>query len=167
MKILYLTRHAHQEVSSVVVDHDRNLTEEGIAYCKKLASFLQRNNDIPQFIISSSANRAKQTTLYIADGLSISKEDIHFTRALYSVSTKHILSELHNLDDKYSVVMLVNHNPSISALLADLAKSSNDVNLAQDASAGMQPGNTAKFIFNVEEWHEISKETSIMKWLYR
>ena len=63
MKSIILFRHGHAGWNNNIFgkDFDKPLTLVGIEEAKKMGKYLSKSNEIPDLIISSTANRAKTT----------------------------------------------------------------------------------------------------------
>ena len=59
---IIIFRHGKSDWNAVYgKDHDRPLSKRGINASKKMGLFLKKKNQIPDIVISSSAERAKTT----------------------------------------------------------------------------------------------------------
>jgi len=116
-KVLILVRHSRPEsrVSSFK-DFERSLTNEGISDSDKMARFLLDSGIIPDFILTSAAKRAIETSRIFAKTLKIVEKNIKSTRDLYYSSANSILDQINGLSDTVNCLMIVAHNPGISEL---------------------------------------------------
>ena len=67
---------------------------------------------IPDFILSSTALRAKTTTELVAEGCKY-KGDIILEQSLYKAKPRDYLKIIEGLSDRYLCVLLVGHNPAV------------------------------------------------------
>jgi phosphohistidine phosphatase len=121
-KTLILVRHSIAENrSNFVSDINRPLTEGGRADSQKMANLLSKSGIKPDFILSSSAIRASQTTEIFSVVLKIETKDINLSRKFYYCSAKTILDHIVGLPEKMICVLVVAHNPGISDLVRGLS----------------------------------------------
>lgn len=115
MKTLYVVRHAKSSWSHIdLPDHDRPLLEKGKKRTRKIINFLKEEGVTVDFIISSSAIRASETALYFAKGLNYAANEIKTDPAMYYASAEDIFMQFNDLNDDYSKVMIVGHNPALT-----------------------------------------------------
>ncbi len=115
MKLLYIIRHAksswdYPELS----DHERPLIEKGRKRTRKVIEYLKKQAARPDFIISSSALRARETADLIAEGLGIDKDLVKTDPTLYHTDANEIFIQFADLSDKFHEVMIVGHNPAFT-----------------------------------------------------
>jgi phosphohistidine phosphatase len=102
-------------------DYDRTLTPEGEVNAKKIGEFLLRNSIRPDILISSSAVRARQTSLLLNESIHLSPDQLAFLDALYEADGDTWLQQIHQLDNAYHTAICVGHNPTLSWLAGHLA----------------------------------------------
>ena len=118
MKTLLILRHAksswkHPEIS----DHDRPLNKRGKHDAPIMGRQLKEKRLVPDLIISSTAVRAKDTALVIADVVGYTKE-IVFLSSLYAASPDAYIQAIsHVAGDIYSTILVVGHNPGLEELI--------------------------------------------------
>ncbi|PRY90373.1 SixA phosphatase family protein [Mongoliibacter ruber] len=149
IKMLYLLRHGEAELGfGRYSDFDRKLTDNGIAQLKRLGKILEINAEKFDQILSSSALRTKMTTELIAE--KISAERIFFEEVLYEAQTEIILRQLNSVSNDVNHLLLVGHNPGISALASYVTNGQ---------FISMQPGMMAKIALEVDSWCMLGRET--------
>lgn len=147
MKRLYIARHAKSSWDDFTIpDHDRPVTEKGRLKTKKVAAALKVRGILPQLIISSTAKRAKQTALLLADGLGYPEDKIIFEENIYHAYDESLIEELYGLDDDIESVMIVGHNPTLTDVVNHYSKEMID-NLPTSAVAGI--------VFKTNRWEEV------------
>ncbi len=120
MKTLLILRHAksswkHPELS----DHDRPLNKRGKHEAPLMGQLLKDKKLVPDLIISSTAVRAKDTALAIAEGVGYVKEII-FHSTLYAASPDAYIKAISNVADNdkdYSTILVIGHNPGLEELI--------------------------------------------------
>lgn len=119
MKTLLLARHAKSDWGiHGLADHDRPLNGRGRRDAPAMARRLLDEGVDLQWIVSSTAVRARSTAdeYAAAFGVHVVEED-----ALYAASARTILAVAAALPDGADVAMLVGHNPGMTEAVADLA----------------------------------------------
>jgi phosphohistidine phosphatase len=123
MRTLYLLRHAQSAEKQIgQTDKERELTNMGMKDALLIADYIQKNHLLIDIIVSSTAVRAKTTSMLIVDGLKLDIEKIIEDEELYEASTRTFLELIGRLDDSYNHIMCVGHNPVISYLAEYLTK---------------------------------------------
>ena len=120
---LYILRHAKSNWDSdAKSDFDRPLAKRGKKDAPAMGMWLAKQNTILHFIVSSPAERAKQTIYAVVKELGIDKKEIHFDEKIYMASAEALLQVLGEIPRKARKVMLVGHNPGLDGLLQYLVK---------------------------------------------
>jgi len=150
MKTLIILRHAKSSWKEAgQSDYDRPLNKRGQRTAPAMGKLLAENNMLPELIVSSSANRAKETVeLLIAgshfEGQVIFDDDLYLAPAAAYVETAAAIG------DEYSSVMMVGHNPGLEQLVSDLSGSDRTM-----PTAAM-----AHFELPVQRWAEFDTATT-------
>jgi phosphohistidine phosphatase len=117
---LYLVRHAIAEDSADYGDDSlRPLTEKGREKMKRIAASLKDLGAAPDLIVSSPYVRASQTAAILAKELKY-KEELAYSDFLVPTGEPDVM--IGEINEKYTVdeLMLVGHEPSLSALASVL-----------------------------------------------
>jgi len=122
MKTLVLMRHAEPETQkSGSTDFMRNLTERGRKDVDSLTNFMRTKEFFPDQIVSSPAQRTRNTAEIIASKLSYPVNEIHYEQFLYEFYDKDdIIGLLKNCFEDKNSVLIVGHNPLIAYLANEL-----------------------------------------------
>lgn len=154
-KHLFLVRHAEAaSPASRQDDKTRELTPAGVKESLHLGAWLAENNFSFDLIVSSSALRAEQTASIIAEGMKIENPKILLNDVLYDASVRQLLHHINNIEDAYSNVLLVAHNPAISYLAEYLTKA--DI-------GDMPPCSAAVIKFDIPSWKLVSENTGALE----
>lgn len=122
-RLLLLARHATAESHSVPqLDYNRQLHSKGILEATELGQRLAARHIKPDTILSSPAPRALQTAILLAEYLNYASGSIKSLKSLYNPSVQTMLSHLGDVDDSNQTVILVSHNPAVSALVTHLSR---------------------------------------------
>jgi len=131
-RYLYLLRHAQSaDKQTGQTDKDRLLTPVGVAEAKAVGIFLKENLAKPELIITSSAVRAKTTSLEVARVLSYSEEKIEVIDDLYEATIITFFHTLSSVDDNINSVLLVGHNPIITYFADQITRQQNSFHTAE------------------------------------
>lgn len=97
-------------------DHGRRLAKRGWEEAREMAILLKREDLMPAHILGSTASRARETAVAVAEQLAY-RGDLCFYEDLYESSPDVYLRRLRGLNDTWSTAMLVAHNPVIEEFL--------------------------------------------------
>lgn len=75
---------------------------------------------LPDFVMSSPANRAKRTSELVCESAGIESE-ISFDQRIYESSSNSLVNIVSEFDDRFSSAMIVGHNPGFEGLVQALA----------------------------------------------
>jgi phosphohistidine phosphatase len=122
MPTLYLMRHAKSDWHSAAqADFDRPLNQRGAKDAARMGQWLHEQNIAPGIILSSPAQRAKQTGLAVAEALGIKATAVAFNKDLYLADRAALLTILRTVPAATESVLLVAHNPGMDDLVDWLA----------------------------------------------
>jgi phosphohistidine phosphatase len=103
-------------------DFERPLAKRGRNDAPKMGEWLRSQGFIPDYVISSPAERARQTVLLACKSMEFKKQDIHWDRRVYHASVNTLLQVVSEAPAKARSVMIVGHNPGFEELYHYLAK---------------------------------------------
>lgn len=150
-RTLYIVRHAKAEDRSPYQrDHDRDLTPDGIIAAARVGRNLQQRAIKPHALISSTANRAKDTAKVVAEQLAIDPETIQLDEHLFDGGPKAYLAAVNQLPDQCESAMLFGHNPDVS-YFAEF--------LTHQSVGSMSKGAVVAITFDDLRWAEVSGRT--------
>lgn len=121
MKRLLIMRHAEAEYGGG--DHDRALTERGVAAARAVGSGMAARGIGVDAVLSSTAVRAMQTAVHVRDRLfpeDASPADIHTDATLYNGAVPAWRAAVAGLAEDWDDVLIVGHNPAVALLAAEL-----------------------------------------------
>jgi phosphohistidine phosphatase len=123
MRTLYLLRHGKAESGAPGgSDHARALAPRGRRDAETMGGHLASQADPPVYFLCSSAVRAIQTLDRVRERLSIGDSGEVFDD-LYLATPERMLERVMEVDDAYSALLMVGHNPGIAQLAEILARS--------------------------------------------
>jgi phosphohistidine phosphatase len=143
LKTLFLIRHAKSSWEDPdLPDRERPLNDRGRRAARKMGRRLAKYQLEPDLVLSSPAVRALKTARIIARRLHYPRRQIILNPRLYASSASDLLHAVHELDDHFLTVLLVGHNPQITALARAF---SNQI-------THMSTCAVARFTFAVDAW---------------
>lgn len=114
MKQILLLRHAKSSWEDESLDDfDRPLASRGINDAPLMGKFLRKTKYKPDQIISSTAQRAKETTKLSLSGMKKEEDIITWNEDLYYGGRTDYLKAIQSADERTERIMLVGHNPKI------------------------------------------------------
>ncbi len=153
MKTLYLLRHGEKEEEYEKDDYDINLTKKGKLDIVSLAKKLLKKEVNPNLILSSPANRARQTAEILAKELNY-KKNIMYNEIIYQAFLNELNETITYTFDTINSLLIVGHNPSLAALsytfcgFKDLFDMGDIIRIDFDCNSWIDIGkHNAKFIF--------------------
>jgi phosphohistidine phosphatase len=149
MKTLLLLRHAKSSWNQPDLhDHDRPLNKRGKKEAPRVGSYLKNNNLVPDLILSSTARRAHDTALAVAEECGFPGE-IELYQDLYLSDTACYLDILHCLPDDALRVLVVGHNPDLEEMLT----------LLTDVNEHLTTAMLAQVDLPITSWQELNEST--------
>lgn len=122
MPTLYLMRHAKSDWhSSARSDFERPLNQRGVKAAARMGRWMQEQQFTPSIILSSLAQRAKQTTAAVTEAMGLDANQIRFSKDLYLADRATLLHILQSIPDHTESALLVAHNPGLDELVEWLA----------------------------------------------
>ena len=98
MKTLIILRHGKAELYAIgLEDYDRALTSRGVRNAYEMGKYILKKEGSPDFVLSSSANRAYQTAVLASQGLNFPVKEITADETLYLVSEYRLVKALSEL----------------------------------------------------------------------
>ncbi|VAW98983.1 Phosphohistidine phosphatase SixA [hydrothermal vent metagenome] len=118
MKSLLLFRHAKSNWGHPGLrDFDRPLNQRGNLAAVCMGRWMNENHLQPQWVICSTAHRAKQTLQGLCEHLVIPDTQIKYLDRLYLANVTTLLGGIVQCPRDGGAVMLIGHNPGLEDLL--------------------------------------------------
>lgn len=149
---LYLLRHSFAEPPGGKLDVDRTLTMEGISAVRSLGRHLLSNDFSADQIISSSAERAKETAINLTEEIGLSEQLVGYLDKMYEASVRELLEIVNEVDSAVKNLLLIGHNPAFTFFSEYLVSTGID---------GVEPCGLVTISFDNMAWNEISQGTGI------
>ncbi len=148
MKNLTIIRHAHAENNSPTgADTDRRLSSGGSKAALKLGERLKAMGLVPDLILTSAAQRARQTATGMCGALGCSPRIIYAHEALYSAQATDVIDIVRGISNDTADAFLVGHNPTVTGALDQFCPG---------VVESMQPGAAAHIEFGVDTWAAVT-----------
>jgi phosphohistidine phosphatase len=123
-RTLVIMRHAKAEQLVSGADFDRPLTARGRSDATAAGAWLAAGRIAPQLVICSPAARTRATwhgvAIGFADGPVAASPTVRYEPALYDAGLSSALDLLRAVPAGTTAVLLIGHNPAVSALSARL-----------------------------------------------
>ncbi len=150
MKKLYIVRHAQKEEESIDGnDYDRDLSPEGITCANEMAQRFAKKNLPVDLIVASPAKRTRLTAEIFAKTLNY-KKTVMLNEVLYMAFVNELLETIAYTFDTVDSMLLVGHNPSLTALAITLV----------GFKEKFQMGAIMEIEFDCNSWIDISKDNA-------
>lgn len=119
---LLILRHAKSDWGdSAARDFDRPLAKRGKADAPRIGAWLYREGLVPDHVVSSPAQRARQTTSRVCKTMEFKAGRVVWDQALYEANVPTLLEVLGRCPATARLVLLVGHNPGLEDLIRHLA----------------------------------------------
>jgi len=149
MKTMLILRHAKSSWANTrLADHDRPLNKRGKTDASRMGVLMRREEIIPDWIISSTAERALATAEAVALALDFEGE-LEQTRELYLADPEAYIEVCSQLPDQVNQLLVVGHNPGIEEL----------VTLLTGARETMPTAALAQVSLPIANWKELDEAT--------
>lgn len=149
---LLILRHAKSDWhSNATSDFDRPLAKRGKTDAPKVGAWLYREGLVPDVVVSSPAERARQTASKVCKCLDIKKKQIMWDAAIYEADVPTLLQVLARCPDQATLVLLIGHNPGLEQLLLHLV--GEDLEFPEDGK--LLPTATVARLEMPELWDEL------------
>jgi phosphohistidine phosphatase len=147
MKTLMLLRHAKSSWKKRgLPDHERPLNKRGRRDAPMMGERLARRGAEVDLIVSSSAARALATAEAISQAFEYPWDEVVVEDRLYEAYAEEILELIVEQDDWVDHLMLIGHNPGLTALANHL--SSHDIENVPTCGV-------VELTYDIERWAEV------------
>jgi phosphohistidine phosphatase len=155
MKTLLLLRHAKSSWKDTEArDFDRPLNQRGLKAAPAIGRLIRKRKLEPDLVLSSPAERARQTTQLVLEAASL-KTELRYDERIYEASVARLFEIVSQIDDEANVVMLVGHNPGLEELQEALTGEARSFPTAALACIEL----------NVEKWNKVRAGGGHLEWL--
>ncbi len=156
-RVLTVLRHGEAEMGSRNSgDFLRQLSASGKHQISRLNEVLKNNDFKIEMLLSSTAKRASQTAELISKDFQ--PKNIQFEDEIYEAEPEDLIKLIQKLDDKTVNLMLVGHNPGLSALVSYITG---------EGYVSLKPGMMAVLDIFVDDWSMIGRESGILREIWQ
>ena len=120
-KRLTLVRHGNAEQDGDVRDFERPLSRKGQNEALEMARRFLERGLVPDLILASAAARTRETAETFAKVLGVAPRLLQADDALYLAEGDYILTTIRGVGPRVGHLMVIGHNPGISAAAISLA----------------------------------------------
>lgn len=106
--------------TGAATDFDRPLAKRGRKNAPRVGRFLQAKGLIPDYVVSSPAERARQTVILACEQMGIDQTQINWDSRIYHASAGALLDVLNECPRDAERVLIAGHNPGMEILLQNL-----------------------------------------------
>lgn len=157
MKTLLLLRHAKASWKDATLpDFERPLNGRGLKAAPLIGRFLRRQKIKPDIILSSPAERARQTAKLVMEAARLVAE-LRYDERIYEASAAHLLEIVSQIEESAKIVLLVGHNPGMEELLTRLTRSPQN----------MATATLAKLNLEIEKWNKVRERSGCLEWIVK
>jgi phosphohistidine phosphatase len=117
---LWLLRHAKSDWDVDVPDLQRPLKKRGRKAAQKIGVWMKQQEIIPDWIISSPAERALATIARVCEELEMGMDSVYRDERVYAASVDSLLTVLSECPKESKRVLLVGHNPELERILIEM-----------------------------------------------
>ncbi|MFP4091737.1 MAG: SixA phosphatase family protein [Cyclobacteriaceae bacterium] len=152
VKSLLLIRHAESaQAQAGTKDIERSLTAKGFSDASRVGRYLAENEQLPDAVLSSTAQRAKYTCELICEQFKFSLDKIDYREEMYNASVRNLLQIINELEESCRLAVLIGHNPAISYLAEYLSG---------EEIGNMEPCAVVKLQFESGQWQMAGQQTA-------
>ena len=120
---LLILRHAKSAWDTPApTDFARPLNKRGRKAAPRVGRFLHAEGLVPDFIVSSPAERARQTVTLVCEQMGIGPEALHWDSRIYGGGTRALIDVLRESPEDARRVLIAGHNPGLEMLLLELCR---------------------------------------------
>jgi phosphohistidine phosphatase len=155
MKTILLLRHGKSKRGpEYETDFERPLAKRGKRDAEEMGAFLAEQDLVPEVILCSPAERARETALLCAQAAGC-EDVVRFERSLYGGGEEAYLSLLWALEDTVSRVLFCAHNPDLEIVAEELVR----------RYVRMPTAALVRIDADAERWDELFKVARRLVWV--
>ena len=157
MKTLLLLRHAKSSwKDDAVKDFDRPLNQRGLKAAPSVGRLMGKRKLQPDLVLSSPAERARQTTQLVLESAGL-KTELRYDERIYEATGMRLFEIVAQIEDDANIAMLVGHNPGLEELLATLTGEAGSLPTAALACIELE----------IEKWSKLRVAAGRLEWLVK
>ncbi len=162
MLTLMLLRHAKSNWTQIgSTDFERTLNDSGMQTASLIGRYMAEHDLAPAKIYSSPAVRAKTTTQLALAQIPNTPEPV-YDQAFYDGGPESLFNTITSTPNGLTPVLVVGHNPIIHAMSLSLCRAGNE-KAFQALSAKYPTGGLAIIDFDLQDWHEVTGGSGLLR----
>jgi phosphohistidine phosphatase len=147
---LLLMRHAKSAYPPDVVDHDRPLAPRGVREAGLAGEWLRANVPAIDEVLCSTATRARETLA--RSGIDA---PVRYAERLYGTAPGTVIEEINKVTDEVTTLLVVGHEPTISAVALALAGPSGTDTVAVQRISEKFPTSAVAVLRVAGRWEQV------------
>lgn len=160
---LLILRHGKSDWSADTDDFHRPLKDRGKRGAQRIGVWLAQQDLRPDYIVSSSAERAMVTAEKTCKVMGLGTQQIHSDRAVYEAGLQNLLQVLAACPETAQRVLLVGHNPGLEQLLEYLVAEQ----VPDTADGKLLPTATLARLEMPADWQQLESGCAVLKSIIR
>ena len=160
---LLLLRHGKSDWNTDKSDFNRPLQDRGKRAAQRMGVWLATNDLVPDYVISSPAERALVTAEKCCKAMGQGADNIVQQQKIYLADADDLLEVLRQIPTEASRVLLVGHNPGLEELLLSLTAA--EVEPAEDGK--LLATATLAILEIDEDWSDLKQNSARLVKLIR
>ncbi|HVF57057.1 MAG TPA: histidine phosphatase family protein [Pyrinomonadaceae bacterium] len=157
MKTLLLMRHAKSDWQDAGMrDFDRPLNKRGLRDAPAVGGFLRKQQLRPGLVLSSPAERARQTAALVVAAAQLDAAPLYDGR-IYEATAAQLAEVVAGADDSADVLLLVGHNPGMEDFIGYLT----------GEARGMPTAALARVALDIERWGDVRESCGRLEWIVK
>ena len=165
VRTLVILRHAKAEPGDFGDDQLRALALDGRTQASRVGHQIEQAGFNPGLVLCSTALRTRQTWELASHGLSV-EPVVEFRDDLYAASLTDVLDVIHGIDPEVGSVLLIGHEPSVSATATHLAGAGSDKAALAQVRAGV-PTATYSVLRSTNPWDAWTADSAVLAGVFR
>lgn len=161
MKTILILRHAKSDWGDASLpDFERPLASRGLGDATRMGKVLAAFDLVPDKIIASPAQRAKQTTM-LATEASGYQQAIEWESNFYYGGTKDVFDSLRKLPATVNRPMVVGHNPTLADVAAQLCHRDS---IGPGEDFRLPTAGLVCFEVDIRDWYDLHPGNGTLRW---
>ena len=160
---LLILRHGKSDWSAGTDDFQRPLKDRGKRGAQRIGVWLAQQELLPDYIVSSPAERAIVTAEKACKVMGLGAQQIHCDRAVYEAGLQDLLAVLASCPGQAQRVLLVGHNPGLEQLLEYLVAGQ----VPETADGKLLPTATLARLAMPADWQQLESGCAVLQSITR
>lgn len=165
-RMLLLMRHGKAETNAPS-DKERALADRGEAQGRLIGEYLDSQSISPQVVLVSSARRTQETWAAVLSTLPAFTGEVIVVDELYLGGRNEMYEAITRYGGEAGTVMVVAHEPTTSAVAAELADDSSDASSLAQVRIGVPTGSVSILTGGFADWRDLTEESMTLHTLVR